>query len=304
MVEDVLPENLGLYFEKLNFNYINEIRLRANKPIVVNVMGRNKFLTNNGLTEDINNAIICKLSSINDVINKASENSLYAVNDQIKKGYLTVKGGVRIGVCGEVVEDNANVNTIKNINSLNIRIPHKVKNCSLNAYLHIVNNDKVRNTLIISPPGAGKTTFIRDLAEQISNKNPTLNLLVVDERAEISATIDGMQMLNVGPSCDIYTNCSKEFAFENGIRSMKPDVIITDEINLESDLNAIKTAITSGVSVIATIHANGIYDLKSKPHFEEILKNKVFDRYVVLSSKNGPGTYEGIFNENLVCVYL
>lgn len=304
MVEDILPENFKVYFNNLNFNYINEIRLRANKPIVVNVMGRNKFLTTSGLTENIDEAIICKLSDISEIIKRASDNSLYAVNDQIKKGFLTIKGGIRIGVCGEVVEENDCVNTIKNINSLNIRIPHKIKNCSLNAYLHIVNNNKVRNTLIISPPGAGKTTFIRDLAEQISIKNPAINILLVDERAEISATVDGMQMLNVGPSCDIYTNCSKAFAFENGIRSMKPDVIITDEINLDDDLKAIKTAITSGVSVIATIHANDIYDLKSKPNFDEILKNKIFERYVVLSSKNGPGTYEGIFNENLVCVYL
>ena len=113
---------------------------------------------------------------------------------------------------------------------------------------------------------------------------------------------DGKQFLNIGPSCDIYTNSSKQFAFENGIRSMKPDVIVTDEINLESDLFAIRQAISSGVSVIATIHANSVYDLKMKPRFDNMIKDKVFDRYIVLSSSNGPGTLEGVFNENLVCV--
>ena len=303
MLKGVFSNELNAYFENLNFNYINEIRLRANKPIVVNIMGRNKFLCGCGLTENVEDALICNLSEITNIIRNASDNSLYAVNDQIKKGFLTIKGGIRIGICGEVVENENNVQTIKNINSINIRIPHKVKNCSLNAYLHIVNNNKIRNTLVVSPPGAGKTTFIRDLVEQISLKQPNFNLLIVDERCEISATVDGMQLLNLGPSCDVYTNCSKEFAFENGIRSMKPDVIITDEINLDNDLKAIKTAVTSGVKVIATIHANDLFDLKQKVNFESVLKNKIFDRFVVLSSKNGPGTLDGIFNENMVCVY-
>ena len=303
MLKGVFSNELNAYFENLNFNYINEIRLRANKPIVVNIMGRNKFLCGCGLTENLEDALICNLSEITNIIRNASDNSLYAVNDQIKKGFLTIKGGIRIGICGEVVENENNVQTIKNINSINIRIPHKVKNCSLNAYLHIVNNNKIRNTLVMSPPGAGKTTFIRDLVEQISLKQPNFNLLIVDERCEISATVDGMQLLNLGPSCDVYTNCSKEFAFENGIRSMKPDVIITDEINLDNDLKAIKTAVTSGVKVIATIHANDLFDLKQKVNFESVLKNKIFDRFVVLSSKNGPGTLDGVFNENMVCVY-
>lgn len=304
MITNILPKELVKYFSLLNYNYINEVRLRANKPIVINVMGVNKFLTYNGLDENIDNAIICQNSYINEIIRRASDNSLYAVHDQLVKGFLTIKGGVRIGVCGEVVEDKDGVKTIKNINSLNIRIPHKVKNCSMRAYLHIVTSINIRNTLIISPPGAGKTTFIRDFVEQLSTKCPTKNILVVDERCEISATTDGVQLLNIGPSVDIYTNCSKQFAFENGIRSMKPDVIVTDEINTESDLEAIRGAISSGVSVIATIHANAVYDLKSKPNMDKLIKDKVFERYIVLSDNQGPGTYEGIYNENLVCVQV
>lgn len=304
MIKQLFPLHLYESLEHLNFNYVNEIRLRLNKPIIINVMGRNKYLSKNGLCDGEEQSIICKFDDMKEILKNASDNSLYAINSQIKQGYVTVKGGIRIGICGEVVEENGNINTIKNISSMNVRIPHKVKNCSLNSYLHIVNNDKVKNTLIISPPGAGKTTFVRDLAEQIGSKNSNLNVLIVDERCEITATCDGMQMLDVGNSCDIYTNCTKKFAFENGIRSMKPDVIITDEINLEDDIDAIKQAITSGVKIIATIHANDIYDLKCKPNFENMLKNKTFERFVVLSNKQGPGTLEGIFNENLVCVYV
>ena len=257
MLKNLFSSELYGYFENLNINYINEIRLRANKPIVISVMGRNKFLCKNGLTEDVEDAVICKLSEITNIIKNASDHSLYAVNDQIKKGFLAVKGGIRIGICGEVVESDGKVQTIKNINSINIRIPHKVKNCSLNSYLHIVNNGKIRNTLIVSPPGAGKTTYIRDLAEQLSLKEPNINLLIVDERCEISATVDGMQLLNIGGSCDIYTNCSKQFAFENGIRSMKPDVIITDEIGGKEDFEAIAEIKKRGVAIITSLHSFG-----------------------------------------------
>ena len=302
MLSSILPRGLNQYLTGLNYNYINEIRFRANKPIVINIQGQNRFLTKSGTSEYIDEAITCSNADISEMIKRASENSMYAIHDQLTKGFITIAGGVRIGVCGEVVDDNGKVSTIKNINSLNVRIPHKVKNCSLRTYLHIVNNDLVRNTLIIAPPGAGKTTYIRDLIEQISVRNPTKNMLIVDERAEISATTDGVQMLNIGPCCDIYTNSSKQFAFENGIRSMKPDVIVTDEINLESDLFAIRQAISSGVSVIATIHANSVYDLKLKPKFDNMIKDKVFDRYIVLSSNNGPGTLEGVYNENLICI--
>lgn len=302
MLSNILPRTLNQYFVGFNYNYINEIRFRVDKPIVINIQGQNRFLTVSGTSENIDNAVCCNMSHITEIIKRASENSMYAIHDQLTKGFITIAGGIRIGVCGEVVENNGKVSTIKNINSLNIRIPHKVKNCSLKTYLYIVGNDNIKNTLVIAPPGAGKTTYIRDLIEQISLKNPTKNILIVDERAEISATCDGVQKLNVGPSCDIYTNSSKQFAFENGIRSMKPDVIVTDEINLESDLFAIRQAISSGVSVIATIHANSVYDLKLKPKFDVLIKDKVFERYVVLSNKNGPGTLEGVFNENLVCI--
>ena len=167
----------------------------------------------------------------------------------------------------------------------------------------LCDSNKVKNTLIISPPGAGKTTFLRDFAYQISKHINNLNILVVDERNEISGTTDIDEGIVLGDSVDVYTNCTKSYAFSNGIRSMKPDVIITDEINLHQDLNAIQSAITSGVCVVASIHAKDINDLNLKSEFNDIIKNKMFQRFVVLSEKSGPGTVEGVYNENLVCIY-
>ena len=182
-----------------------------------------------------------------------SNNALHTINDQIVNGYVSYDNGIRIGVAGEIVSNNGVIKTIKNINSLNIRIPHLIKNCSLNAYSYLIENSKVLSTLVLSDPGSGKTTFVKDLIYQIAKRNSNINMLVVDERGE-------MNYINNSEICgvDYFINASKKFAFENGIRSLNPQVIVTDEINLECDLDAITNALTCGVKVIATIHANNL----------------------------------------------
>jgi len=286
---------------KIDLTKVNEIRLRLNAPIIINIMSRNYYLAPTGLTRESGNAIKCRPSTIDYVLSVASNQSIHSINDQIINGYISVKGGIRIGVAGEVVSINGAIKTIKNITSLNIRLPHEIKNCSLKAYLHITKNNIPLNALILSPAGAGKTTFIRDFAYQLSEKNKNLNILIVDERCEITGICDGITNLNAG-NVDIICNSKKKFAFENGIRSLKPDVIITDEINLTSDIVAIEHAITSGVKVVATIHAENLNDLKLKTAFSELLSKELFDRFVVLGKSNGTGTLEGVYDQNFGCL--
>ena len=123
---------------------LDEIRLRVGKPIVVNVLGENMYLTDEGLSSKKDNSLICKTAYIEQILAQASNNSLYTINDQIVRGYISVKGGIRIGVAGDVVTSDGTIRTIKNIASLNIRIPHDIKNCSLNSYLYIVKNGEVQ----------------------------------------------------------------------------------------------------------------------------------------------------------------
>ena len=295
MLKNIFPESIYEHLKNIDLSTINEIRLRVGCPITL-VGVAQTYIGENGITSDKNEAIIVNSQLIKSILLKVSNNSLYTINDQLIEGYVTAYG-YRIGVAGELVAMGESVKTIKNITSLNIRIPHLVKNCSLPIYNYLYSG-RPHNTLIISPPGAGKTTFLRDYIYQLSTRNQKLNILVVDERNEIMSIDDSKW------GVDVYANCSKSFAFEKGIRSMKPDIIFTDEINLNKDLSAIENAMTSGVKVVASIHANGIDDLKNKKAFSEIINKQLFDRFVVLGFSNGVGTIEAVYNENFRCIYI
>lgn len=301
MLDSILPIELNEAIQKLNFNKINEIRLRVGQPIVIDYCGV-YFLCRKGITDKKIEAIICTKNMIEQIISKVTENSLYAFNEQLKQGFLTAYGGIRIGVCGECVYENNVLKTIKSISSLNIRIPHEVKNCSLKILNYVASND-IKNTLILSPPGAGKTTMLRDLALQLSDRF-CKNILVIDERNEIANCVAGVCQHNIGHFTDIITNSNKIYGLESGIRSMKPDIVMTDEIANVNDINAISYALGCGVKVIATTHCASFEELQLKQDFSQLIKNKLFDLYVVLSTKHGPGTVEAIYAKDYSCIYI
>ena len=298
MLKDFLDKDIyDLIIKNFSFDDITEIRMRVNQNLIVVIKNKKYYLKDNS-----NNLIKVNLNMIENFIKRASENSLYAYNENLINGFLTLNNGIRIGLCGYVVMNDDRVATIKNFQAINIRIPHLIKNCSLNAYDFLV-DDEIKNTLIISSPGSGKTTFIRDLIHQLYTHNNSKNILVVDERNEICSTLKGQPQIDLGGFCDVFTNCSKGFAFKNGIRSMRPDVIVTDELDLDKDKNCLLEAINSGVNVVATIHAKDIKQLKQKQGFDFILANKFFSRFVVLTSDEGPGTLTNIYDENLNPIY-
>lgn len=296
MLNKILPEKIfKILDEKVNLKAVNELRFRADKPIVVCVSGKNYFLTENGVSSNLNNALFASKIAIEDIIFRASECSIYSVNEQIKRGFIVTDGGIRIGIGGNVVEENGQIKTMTNFSSCNMRFPHNVKNCSLCAYPFIVHDDKIENTLVISPPNAGKTTFLKDFVSQLSERKLSYNVLLLDERGELDNNIDSNFFDKIAFS-------TKKVGFENGIRSLSPDLIVTDEIGQEEDIDAIIYAITSGISVLATTHADSMETFLKKPLFQRVIKDKVFKRYVLLSKRNGPGTFEGVYNENFARV--
>lgn len=295
MLEKILPDNIyNILLNKVNFNSINEIRLRADKPIVLSIGGQRIFLGEYGVTGNLKEAIKISKITIEDIIFRASECSIYSVNEQIKKGFIVTEGGIRLGLGGDLIEENNVIKTMTNFTSINIRIPHEIKNCSLPALDYLLVDGNVLNTLVVSPPGAGKTTFLRDFVYQLSERNYAFNVLVLDERGELDLGKNG----SIGNFADKISFSKKSIGFENGIRSLNPNIIVTDELGKEEDSEAILYAVNCGVKVVASIHSDNINSLIHKPFFEKIIQGKCFQRYVLLSMKNGPGTIEGIYNEN------
>lgn len=292
MLGKILPDKIWLIIkDKVNLKAVNEIRFRADKPILISMGGKSYFLSEKGISSSLSEALYSSKIVIEDIIFRASECSIYSVNEQIKRGYIITENGLRIGIGGNVVEENGQVKTMANFNSINIRIPHIVKNCSLSAFPNIVHDGIIENTLIISPPGCGKTTFLRDFVMQLSERNLLYNVLLLDERGELDTNLSANFFDKIAFS-------SKKMGFENGIRALSPDLIVTDEVGQEEDVDAILYASTCGVKILASTHADSMETFLKKDLFQKLIKEKVFKRYVLLSKRNGPGTYEGIYNEN------
>lgn len=276
---EFLPQTIKDALSHVNLHDIYEIRLRATKPTRINFCGKYVYLGYYGITELREKAVICDMEEIADCIFRAGKYSVYSVEEQIKKGFLTAENGERIGIAGEYVFDKGQPLALKNITSLCVRVPHEVVGCGQEIYERCM-SDRIQNLLICSPPGIGKTTILRDLARIIGEKTQK-NILICDERGEISAG-------NVGESADILKYSDKGTAFEAGIRAMRPDIILTDELSL-SDCVFVEKAITAGVNVLASAHFSDINVLK-KPFLG------LFDRYVFLE-ENQIGRIQGIYDQ-------
>ena len=277
---EFLPQNVKDGLRRLNIERVYEIRLRADKPTTINYAGEYRYLGEYGLTEREENAVRCDMEEIANCVFRAGKYSVYSVEEQIKRGYLTAASGERIGLAGEYVFEKGQPLALRNFSSICIRVPHEVVGCGAQVYQRCM-RDRIRNILIVSSPGLGKTTILRDLSRILSEKTKK-NILVCDERGEISAG-------NMGNACDVLKLADKATAFEAGIRAMRPDIMITDELSA-GDCNAIEKAIFAGVHVIASAHFSEMAHIR-EPFFG------LFERYVVLDERE-IGKIKGVFDEN------
>lgn len=256
-----------------------EIRVRNGMPVRVQYDGVYYYLCNTGISKNKTDAFTADKKDVENIVMRACEHSLYTVADTLKNGYISVSGGIRLGVCGSGVMTGERVNAVKDFTAVNIRIPHQVKDCAANLFCKVVSG-RIFNTLIISPPGAGKTTVLRDLCRLISNRG--YNVLLCDEKYELASAVGGMPTLDVGDCTDVVSGVDKARVFRMGITNMRPDAIMTDEL-FGGDTESVKYAAYCGVSVIATAHARDLTEFRSKPDWRELIESRTFLRYAVLS---------------------
>jgi len=271
-----------------------EARIRADKPLCLRTDNDEIFLSPSGKPCDTENAYKPSLKDISDCIEIMSNYSLYAFQEEIRNGFITLRGGHRVGVSGRAVFENGSVKVFKGINGLNVRITRQVHGCA-SPILHLLNNP-VFNTLIISPPCRGKTTMLRDLIRQLSDSG--LNVGIVDERSEIAGTYMGTIQNDVGLRTDVLDGCPKTEGMFILLRSMSPDIIAIDEIGA-AEAKAAAEITNSGVKLLCTAHASSVEEIAKNPALKTAVDNKLFGRYVMLSSNGKMGKIEGVYDENM-----
>lgn len=278
---------------------LQEIRIREQRPLEVIWGSGHSFVTEKGeLCPDPKRCYRPSRQDCAILLELLTRHSIYTFEEELKRGFITVAGGHRVGLAGRTVVEQGKVKYVKEISSFNVRLAREWKNAGLRILPYLIEKQRVLSTLIISPPQQGKTTLIRDLArllgggmEQGSRDTgstaPSYKVGIVDERSEIAACDKGVPLFDVGPRTDVLDGCPKAEGMMMMIRSMSPEVLIADEIGREEDAAAIHEVLHAGIGIIATAHGRDVADVKRRPILKELLADDIFDRFVVLTRKRG-----------------
>lgn len=292
-----LPENVR--------EQVEEIRIRLGRALQVYYGGRDGFVTLQGrVLPAPEGAHRIDEEDIHQTLNLLTNSSLYALEEELKRGYLTIPGGHRVGLSGRTMLDGQGaVRGMKEITAFNLRIARDVRRAAEQVSHLLIDSAAYRlhNTLLISPPQCGKTTLLRDLARRVSAgtlhpKLPGLKVGMVDERSELAASWRGVPQHDIGPRTDVLDACPKAEGMQMMIRSMSPHVLVTDEIGRPEDGHAVLEALQAGVNVITSAHGFSMQDVRNRPVLRQLYEMGAFTRYVVLSRRRGPCTVEGVYD--------
>lgn len=282
---------------------VEEIRLRNGLPLNIYSMNEDYFVASDGsITKDKNKGKLVTKQDVIKTFQLISNYSVYAFEEEIKNGFITLKGGHRVGIGGKILYGKNGVEKIKNISSLNIRIAREKIGVSNKLMKYIIQYpNTIYNTLIVSPPKCGKTTILRDMIRNLSNGISALNFKglkvgVIDERSELAGMYNGEAQHDLGPRVDVLDGCNKKDGTMMLLRAMSPDIIAMDEIGNVDDVEAIHEILKAGVKIIATVHGSSIEDLKSRRSLESLIKDKIFKRYIILDNSRGIGTINDVID--------
>ena len=274
-VLSLLPINL--INEIKDINALEEIRIRIGKRVLLKYIDKEAFLEYKITKYDME-----------EILEKIFKGSRYSYQNEIVNGFITIEGGHRVGITGSGVIENNELINICNINSLNIRISKIIEDVSCFLDSYIVEENKLCTTLIVSIPGMGKTTILKDLIRRISDgkvrRLKSYTVGVVDERMELSSSFDGENQIYLGEKTDVITNVNKDKGMKMLIRSMSPEVLVVDEIGTKEDIEVIKYGITSGVKGIFTAHGDSLENLLLNPIIENLINLNIIERILVLDS--------------------
>lgn len=268
---------------------IYEIRVRKNAPLCIYTSLGLFYLNCAG--EQVRNhedAMFMTSEAVESWLLHLCRNSLYAYKDELAQGYLTVQGGHRIGVVGQVIAEREEIETVKYISSMNIRVAHEIIGCAKEILPALYEDGQIRSTLIVSPPMCGKTTLLRDLIRCISNgvyDGRPRKVCVADERGEIAAAYMGCLQNDLGYHTDVFTNCRKADGMIRFLRSMSPELIATDELGSEADFMAVREIFGYGCKILATMHAQHPEYIKENPKVRGLINSYGFERMVGIGAK-------------------
>ncbi|WP_066365718.1 stage III sporulation protein AA [Neobacillus fumarioli] len=290
-----LPKSIASHIGQIPPNQkdeLEEIRVRINRPIEITVSGCPPCFLPYIVTAD----------DAFHLMNKISHFSIYTLEEELKQGYITIAGGHRIGLAGKVILEGGKVKAIRDISSFNIRIAREKIGAGEPMIPYIFQGGWM-NTMVIGPPQTGKTTLLRDFARIISTGIKAQGIQaskvgLVDERSEIAGCVNGIPQLTFGPRLDVLDACPKAEGMMMMIRSMSPDVLIVDEIGRKEDAEAIQEAVHAGIKLLMTTHGSSLEEIKKRPSLQEILKQQIFERFIVLNRNAGPGTITHILDKN------
>lgn len=283
----VLPPEIRervYYFTKLEQQQIEEFRLRVGQPVACVFPDGERSPAN---------AQPIRARDLERVLEIASEASFHTVADKVRRGFVTIRGGHRIGLCGTAVMKGGEVANFRQLSSLCIRIAREVPGAAKDLLPRLTGGDTVESTLIVAPPGYGKTTLLRDLIRMVSDGIGTrpMRVGIADERGELAALYDSMPQMDVGTRTDVVDGCPKAEGLMMLLRGMRPQVLAADEITAPADIAALEQAGGCGTVLLATAHGYGAEDLKTRPLYRQLLDRVLFRRIVVIEMHCGARRY-------------